>query len=241
MSEEQTTSQSTNEDVQDSNQEATEGVQNEEQSQQEKTQTILYGDDKSDESNDENESDSKSDSEDDDKPEGEKESEGEDNDKDGKKAEGDHGEYEIKLPEDTRLSDADKERIAQFAKEQGLSKDAAQKLVEDESRARDEYFSDLQNQHKEMIDEWATAVKNDKELGGEKFNESVEMAKRVVTRFGTQQFMDDLDNSGYGNHPEVVRVFARIGRSMGDDIMVKPGSHSAGDRTMEDLFYGSKN
>jgi hypothetical protein len=113
--------------------------------------------------------------------------------------------------------------------------------VDQESEARDAYIESLQEQHQEAIKQWLVDVKEDKELGGENFEKSVELAKNVVKRFGTEAFMEDLDKSGYGNHPEVVRTFARIGRAMSNDELVRPGKHSGGEKSMEDIFYSNSN
>jgi hypothetical protein len=141
-------------------------------------------------------------------------------------------------PKNSRLSDADMERIASYSKDQGLSKDAAQKLVEQESLARDSFMVSLQAQHQQMVQQWADDVKSDKELGGERFAESAELAKRVVDRFGTDAFRKNLNESGYGNHPEVVRIFARIGKAMAPDSLVLGGKQSGGAKSMADIFYG---
>lgn len=141
-------------------------------------------------------------------------------------------------PKNSRLSDADMERIASYSKDQGLSKDAAQKLVEQESAARDSFMSSLQVQHQQMVQQWREDVESDKELGGEKFAESAELAKRVVDRFGTDAFRKNLNESGYGNHPEVVRIFARIGKAMAPDNLVLGGKQSGGAKSMADIFYG---
>lgn len=163
-----------------------------------------------------------------------------DDDKDGDgDKDGDKGDYSLNKPENSRLSDADMERIASYAKDQGLSKEAAEKLVDNESKARDSYYESLQSEHKEMVKQWVEDVKSDKELGGEKFAESAELAKSVVARFGTDEFRKNLNESGYGNHPEVVRIFARIGRAMAPDTIVKENNPSGGARSLEEVFYGN--
>lgn len=214
-----------NQESEGNNSESNEDAQ---QAQEKKQQDLFYGDKKDEEES----SDEKSDE--DNEPEDEsdsKEAEDEDEDED----------YELKPLEETKLSDADMERIAAYAKEQGLSKEAAQKLVEQESEARDSYFEDLQSQHKRMVGQWVEDVKSDKEIGGDNYKKNVELARRVAHKFGTQKFLDNLDATGYGNNPEVVRVFARIGRSMSSDSLVKSGVKSGGDTSMEDIFYGNKN
>jgi hypothetical protein len=218
----------------------------EESTEEQKMADTLYGDDK-EESKEESKEDSteetKEESDKDKSEEDTKEdSEDEDKDKEESKDEEkkDEADYKLAKPKDSTLGDADMERIAEFAKEQGLSKEAAQKLVEQENQSRKDYFENLQAEHKQLTGQWAEQCKNDKEIGGDDYSKNIELAKRVVHKFGTEEFLKDLDKSGYGNHPEVVRVFARIGRTMSNDELVRPGFQSGGERSMEDLFYGNK-
>jgi len=170
-----------------------------------------------------------------DKTKDESKEEGEKDDKDSKS---ESEEYELSKPEDSLLSDADMERIASYAKEQGLSKDAAEKLVTDRSKAIDDFHQSNLNDHKELVDKWAAECKDDKEIGGDNYNESVVCAKNAVSRFGSEAFKKQLEDTGFGNNPEVVRVFARIGRAMESDSLVKGGAAQAGDsRSAADILF----
>jgi hypothetical protein len=85
---------------------------------------------------------------------------------------------------------------------------------------------------------WVDESKNDTEIGGDKFAASAEMAKRVVQRFGTDAFKKALNDSGLGNHPELVRVFVRIGRAMTEDQLVLPSGNPTKQRSAADVLYG---
>lgn len=143
----------------------------------------------------------------------------------GEKGEGDSKEtakpvapekYELTLPDGSLLDESVLERTAEIAKKQGLSNEQAQELLNQKSVAVNEYVSALQAR----VESWKTEVQNDKELGGAHFAKSVETAKRAVERFGTPEFQQALRDSGLGNHPEVVRVFKRIGEAMEDDTLL---------------------
>jgi len=211
-----------------------------EAAKEEDVSDVLYPEkkDESSESDDEKPSEEKEEPKPDEESEEKKEEEKSEESKEDKKE--DESELVLKAPEDSKLNEADMERITSYAKENGLSKEAAQKLVENESEARDEYFDSLQEQHKQMIGKWQDQCKLDKEIGGDNFSKNIELARRVAHKFGTQEFLADLDSSGYGNHPEVVRTFARIGRAMSNDELVRPGAGPKVERPMEDLFYGDQ-
>jgi len=149
--------------------------------------------------------------------------------------------YELKLPENSQLSADHVEKVALYAKEQKLSNEQAQALLERENLAVSEFANRQQEEFKARTEAWLGEIKADKEIGGEAFNQNVEMAKRVVTRYATEEFRKTLDDTGLGNHPELVRVFSRIGKAMSEDQLVIPGSQAGGKKAIEDVFYGNNN
>ena len=141
--------------------------------------------------------------------------------------------YELALPEDTLLDEGAIERTAAYAKEQGLSNDAAQEFLNEHSQAVADHV-DAQSET------WASEIDTDAEIGGKKRGESVEMARRVVTRFGTDDFKQLMVKFGYGNHKEVVRIFSRIGKAMGEDKLVHgaPAGAKGKPKSKADILYG---
>jgi hypothetical protein len=150
-------------------------------------------------------------------------------------------EYTLDLPENSQLDASAVDRIASFAKERGLTKDQAQELLSMESNAVSKFAEAQAEQVKVRVDGWKADVKLDKELGGEAYEKNVELAKRVVERFATEDFKKALNETGLGNHPELVRVFFKIGKSMAEDQLVIPGSQTGPkNRSVEDFLYGNK-
>jgi len=147
--------------------------------------------------------------------------------------------YALKLPEGSPLEAAQLEKIASYAKEQGLSEEQAQKLVERESAAVSGFVESQKEIVKKQVDAWMADTKSDKEIGGDAFNQNVELAKRVVQKYGSPSLQQALNETGLGNHPELVRFCLRIGKSMADDQLVLPGAQSGGRKSAEEIFYGS--
>lgn len=166
-----------------------------------------------------------------------KESKGEEGSKDD---ESEKEDYSLEKPENSLLSEADMERIESYSKDQGLSKEAAEMLVEQNNSAIESFQKRTVETHREMVDTWAKQCATDKEIGGDNYAESVELAKRAVDRWGTEEFKKNLSDSGYGNHPEVVRAFARIGKAMADDTFVKAGPATV-QKSVADIFYPKSN
>lgn len=119
----------------------------------------------------------------------------------------------LKLPE--VLKD-DGETLAQFkalAGEVKLPADKAQALI-------DLHAGLIQRgieAWKAQGEAWAQAVEKDPELGGAKLDATKTDAARALDRFGGKALREVLEASGYANHPELVRAFAKIGREFAED------------------------
>lgn len=148
--------------------------------------------------------------------------------------------YELKIPEGSLLKPEEVDKISAYAKAKGLSNDAAQAILEQRSEAVSEYHASQEAEHKGIVETWAKTSSADKELGGDNFAKNAEIAKRVYTRFGNPVLGEFLDKTGYGNHPEVLRVFYRIGLAMTNDSFVPAGGPAGESKGMEELFYGPK-
>lgn len=142
--------------------------------------------------------------------------------------------YELKLAEKSSLNQADVDRIAETAKTQGLTNAQAQAALEAADNSIKSYVTRELERTKAEVPKWLDELKADKEYGGEKFNETVENARRVVDKYADKDFKDFLNNSGLGNHPMIVKMFSKLGRSFGEDhfkdgsaIVPKKGKTSA--------------
>jgi hypothetical protein len=149
--------------------------------------------------------------------------------------------YDLKMPEDSKISSEEIDKIAAYAREQGLSNEAAQKLVDSQHEVVSKLEAERMNEFKETVDAWKDQAAKDPEFGGQQFTRNVELAKRVVTRYGSEDFVKALDESGFGNHPELLRVFVRIGQAMGEDRLVTSATGGSSSKSLEDIFYGNKN
>jgi hypothetical protein len=146
--------------------------------------------------------------------------------------------YELKLPKDSLLSAEHVAEVESFAKDNGLSKEAAQAVLERESKTLQAYAANQQVQLQERKNTWLEQVQNDKEIGGAKMYESAERAKRFVNQFGSEALKKELDVTGFGNHPEVIRMMARVHKQMfGEDDFIKAGETPKAERNVEDMFY----
>lgn len=146
--------------------------------------------------------------------------------------------YDLKLPEGSNLDNTWLEEWTNLAKEQKLSNEQAQKLLEKESLTVKSFFEAQQQQQQEQRNAWAESVKADKEIGGEQLQANVNLAKQALTKFGSEALMKELEATGYGNHPEVIRVFAKIGKALNPQGLVTAGTQAGPQKkSLADVFY----
>lgn len=134
---------------------------------------------------------------------------------------------EFAMPEGIQMDAAAIESFQAVAKDLNLSQDAAQKMIDKMAPAMASRQQELLAQART---DWASAATADKEYGGEKLSENLAVAKKAMDTFGTPELRQLLNESGLGNHPEVIRVFYRAGKAISQDGFVAgksaPGASS---------------
>jgi hypothetical protein len=96
------------------------------------------------------------------------------------------------------------------AGELGLDQDQAGKVLELHQRT----LAAQRQLWREQVEGWEKAAREDHEIGGDGFEESHGLARSVLKEFGTSALEEVLEAHGHGSHPEIVRLFARVGRAL---------------------------
>ena len=113
--------------------------------------------------------------------------------------------------------------LSQIAQESGADAAAASKLVQDLTLWG-------QVKHEQQVQAWEEASRNDPDFGGEKLQENLAIANRALEAYDPQgEIRAMLAETGYGNHPALVRFMLAIGRDLSPDRMVGGGHNSGGD------------
>lgn len=153
-----------------------------------------------------------------------------------KKPEGAPETYEFKAPDGVRFDDTVIGAFSEVAKELNLTQDQAQKVL-------DKMAPVIAARQIEQIQaaraEWAEAAKTDKEFGGDKLAENLAVAKKALDAFATDELRTLLNESGLGNHPEVIRVFYRAGKAISEDRFVAGQSGSPNQADARRLYAAS--
>lgn len=144
--------------------------------------------------------------------------------------------YEFQAPEGRTFDPSTIDAFSEVARELNLTQEAAQKVL-------DKMAPVIAGRQAEQIEalqtEWAESTKADKELGGDKLNENLGIAKAALDKFGSAELKTLLNDTGAGNNPEIIRLLYRVGLATREDKVV-PGSHGApaGDsKSRADILY----
>ena len=144
--------------------------------------------------------------------------------------------YTLKLSEESHLDKSTLEEIKSFAKENKLSNEAAQSMLKREEDAVSNFVKGSQDALEAQVEQWRGDVEADKVLGRENFEQTKLNARKAVQSFGSEEFINILNTSGYGNNPEVVSFLAKIGSLMSSDSLVV-GSQPKQDKADHEYFY----
>lgn len=150
----------------------------------------------------------------------------------------------LKLSKDSLLDSAYLAKIEAEAKAEGLSGDQAQaRLVRDEN-LRKSFVDQQVETFKKQTEDWRAACESDPEIGGKAYKENIEAAHRALNRYAPDAFKKELDRTGFGNHPDLVRTFMRVGKAMAEDKLVTEGkagtSQKSKKSTTEKLYPNMK-
>ena len=69
-----------------------------------------------------------------------------------------------------------------------------------------------------------------KEEWGDEYVAKQDMAKEALRQYASEEFLEYIDQTGLGNHPELIKAFAKIGHDMVEDSARGrgPGMHTGG-------------
>lgn len=149
------------------------------------------------------------------------------------------GEYAaFNVPDGFEFDAAQLTEMTALFKKHGLSQEAAQDLINTEVTKAQAAETQRAEAFNQLTKGWLEASKVDKEIGGEAFTQNVAAAIAALQQFGTPELNGLLKDYGIGNHPEIVRVFTRIGKLLKEDQPGQLGNASQPPKDRVDILYG---
>ena len=126
----------------------------------------------------------------------------------------------FKVPEGVKLDEALMGEFSAAFKGMNLSQDGAQQVVDMGVKLQQKWAADQTAQLTALRSDWANQVKTDKEIGGDKLPQNLAVAEKALGKFGSPELSSLLKGTGLANHPEVIRLFLKVGQTIADDSIV---------------------
>jgi hypothetical protein len=117
--------------------------------------------------------------------------------------------YELKFDETINVDDSVKADLEAFGKENGIEPDKLSEVVKKVADRQNEAIQD-------SIKAWMDESLSDKEFGGDAYEANIQIAAKPLQKYGTEKFVELLEQTGLNSNPEVIRTFYRIGKAMSE-------------------------
>lgn len=142
----------------------------------------------------------------------------------------------FKVPEGFALNPQGLEAFTKIAKEANLSQDVAQKLVDLQTQVVQSTTAQLEADFQKMTETWKQETR--KELGPDA-EKQLAFASKAREMFASPKLMQELRDSGFGNHPEMVKFFIAVGKAVSEDSFPEGKNRKGGDKTAAEILYPS--
>ncbi len=123
------------------------------------------------------------------------------------------------------------------SRELGLPQDKAQLVIDKLAPALAQHaVTSTETARADML----AASKADTEVGGEKFDENLAVAGLAMDAYFKPEFKKFLNETGLGNHPEMIRGLLRAGAKLKPDGWVFGGKQPATDTSAQGFYNNSQ-
>lgn len=126
---------------------------------------------------------------------------------------------EFTLPENMTINAPVLDGMKELFKGLNLSQEQAQQAVEWYGKTvLPDISATLEQARTATINTWIESVKSDPELGGGKLGQSLKTAQVLIKEYpGKESFVQMLNETGIGNHPEMIRFLHHYGSTFRED------------------------
>lgn len=131
--------------------------------------------------------------------------------------------YELTMPEGWTLDEEGLAELTPIMHELKASNEQVQAVadlyIRRMSAAREKQIA----AERETVENWREEVRNDPEIGGAKYEENLASVKKMLVKYGSEDFYNYLDDSSLGNYPPFVKVMVKIAKELEDDKFIPGG------------------
>lgn len=153
------------------------------------------------------------------------------------------------VPEGMEIDTALLAEVTPLFKEDGLTQAQAQRYIDkyaariaEMSEGAGEAFDKAYQDRKAAdaakdSESWLEALKADKEIGGDKFDPVKQRVMAAIGTVATPEMKDAMNELGWGNHPELVRLVHRLIDYVPQDEGAGPAGAGGANKDMRERWY----
>lgn len=134
------------------------------------------------------------------------------------------------FPEDLKLTEEEKTKYTELLRKHGATQEAANDLIEHIKQQAKAIQEASVKAWYDQVKKWGEEAEQHKEYGGPKFEENLKtVIIPVLNKFGDEQLIQELDQTGFGNNPRLLAFLYRIGKEIGTEAKFVEGRPGIGD------------
>lgn len=147
----------------------------------------------------------------------------------------------LECPQNIDISDEKMHEFQTLAQEMNISGEQAQRLL-DYAAAQTQHLQETtQKTQQKEIENLIKKAESDEEFGGTRMQESLITAQNALQALASDELIELLEDKGLGNHPEIIRLFYRIGQHVSEDKFISTNSGgSQNEKSAADILYGTR-
>lgn len=145
------------------------------------------------------------------------------------------------IPEGVAVDGPLMEGFKAVAKELNLSQEAAQKIVDIQTKHVLAQEQAKQDQAKQVVQNWTNELKADPVFGGDKFDENVATVQKAIRTFAGENIAEIeaiFNGTGLGSHPSIVKMFLEIGKRISEDSFQHGHAVNNAPKDAAEVLYG---
>jgi hypothetical protein len=147
----------------------------------------------------------------------------------------------IELPDETELTDKDKEYLTELVNFDGTPEERAGKLIAISQEMQQAQADATMEQWMNTRQGWVDEAKADPEFGGEKFDANMLEVDKVVEKYGSAELREVFDATGAGDNPHMIRFLHKIAQDIGEGTPAGGDTNNDTKRDAAALMFPSAN
>lgn len=147
---------------------------------------------------------------------------------------------DITFPEGMTVQDADRDSFLGILNNREMTPaQQAQALVDLQAQVAQQAQEAGSQAWTDMQEAWVNEVRNDPDVGGQRFETNLANIGKIIDEFGSDDFRAVMDITGAGNNVHVVKFLANIAARLTEGSQVSGGAPAMTEATVADLMYPS--